>query len=235
MTTEESYPKLISLAVHELRTPASVVGGYLRMLQRDAETPLGERHRRMVDEAEKSWARLVALIAELNDISKLDDGLIALTSKPLDLFELIGNVAEGVHEAEDRDVRLKAQGKTVGAGMTGDIERLSTAFAAIFRAILREKPGPCTVIVDRRIVQKGATSSAVIVVADDPSVQTAYDASPGIFDEKRGGVGLSLPIARRVIEAHGGRLWSPGLVTDPGEGGDRAARGAALITFPLRG
>ena len=37
MTTEESYPKLISLAVHELRTPASVVGGYLRMLQRDTD------------------------------------------------------------------------------------------------------------------------------------------------------------------------------------------------------
>ena len=33
----EDYPTLISLAVHELRTPASVVGGYLRMLQRDTE------------------------------------------------------------------------------------------------------------------------------------------------------------------------------------------------------
>jgi len=44
MASEESYPKLISLAVHELRSPASVVSGYLRMLQRDTETPLSDRH-----------------------------------------------------------------------------------------------------------------------------------------------------------------------------------------------
>ena len=65
MATEESYPRLISLAVHELRSPAGVVSGYLRMLQRDTETPLSERHRKMVTEAEKSCARLVALITEL--------------------------------------------------------------------------------------------------------------------------------------------------------------------------
>jgi len=54
MAAEESYPKLISLAVHELRAPASVVGGYLRMLQRDTESPLTDRQRQIVDQAEKS-------------------------------------------------------------------------------------------------------------------------------------------------------------------------------------
>jgi len=38
-------PQLVSLAVHEFRTPASVVGGYLRMLQRDADPQLSERQR----------------------------------------------------------------------------------------------------------------------------------------------------------------------------------------------
>src|SRR3954470_6261837 len=73
MASEESYPKLISLAVHELRSPASVVVGYLRMLQRDDE-PLSDRQRKMVDEAEKSCARLVALIAALSEVGKIDDG-----------------------------------------------------------------------------------------------------------------------------------------------------------------
>src|SRR5262249_54075067 len=49
-TTVESCPDLLSLAVHEFRTPASVIGGYLRMLQRDVE-PLTPRQRKMVDEA----------------------------------------------------------------------------------------------------------------------------------------------------------------------------------------
>src|SRR5689334_9027221 len=85
-------PQLLSLAVHEFRTPASVVGGYLRMLQRDSDPPLSERQRRMVDEAEKSCARLVAIVAELSDIGKLDGGAMSLGRQPLDLFSLVGEV-----------------------------------------------------------------------------------------------------------------------------------------------
>src|SRR5215467_5459928 len=86
LAASEGYARLLSLAVHEFRTPASVVAGYLRMLQRDADTPLAPRHRKMVDEAEKSCARLVAIVAELSEISKLDAGLITLTSERFDVF-----------------------------------------------------------------------------------------------------------------------------------------------------
>src|SRR5580765_4675003 len=85
-SSETSYPQLLSLAVHEFRTPASVVGGYLRMLQRDSDAPLSERQRRMIDEAERSCQRLVALIAELSEIQKLDSELIELAQQAFDAF-----------------------------------------------------------------------------------------------------------------------------------------------------
>ena len=56
----KAYAQLLALAVHEFRTPVSVVGGYLRMLQRDSDSPLADRHRKMVEEAERSCARIVA-------------------------------------------------------------------------------------------------------------------------------------------------------------------------------
>src|SRR5579872_6564231 len=168
-----NYPELLSLAVHEFRTPASVVGGYLRMLQRDSEAPLSDRQRRMVDEAEKSCARLVALIAELSDVSKLDDGRVTLSRVRIDLFPLISEVAELVHEAEERDVRLKVEGPDDGAPIAGDAVRLRSAFGAIFRAILREKAGPCTVIAERRREQRDDQEWAVIVIAEASSVATA--------------------------------------------------------------
>src|SRR5262245_49815449 len=71
------YAQLISLAVHEFRTPASVVGGYLRMLERDTDPTLSERQRKMIEEAGRSCARIVALVAELSEISKLDAGTAA--------------------------------------------------------------------------------------------------------------------------------------------------------------
>src|SRR3982074_2313001 len=92
----ESYPQLLSLAVHEFRTPASVVGGYLRMLQRDGEPALSDRQRHMVDEAEKACARFVAIVGELSDIAKLDAGSLALARQPIDLFALVDEAASHV-------------------------------------------------------------------------------------------------------------------------------------------
>lgn len=229
--SEESYPKLLSLAVHELRTPASVVGGYLRMLQRDTDASLNARQRKMIDEAEKSCARLVQLVAELSEISKLDAGLITLAQQPLDIFGLVEEVAASVHEGADREVRLEVRGDSTGAPLSGDVDRLRTAFHSIFRAILREQPTAGIVVADRRLEKAGAVTSAVIVVTGSEHVHAAYSAPAGSFDEKRGGLGLALPIARRVIEAHGGRITSP---TEP-EGADSiSGRGTAIITLPLR-
>jgi signal transduction histidine kinase len=228
-TPVDSYPQLLSLAVHEFRTPASVVGGYLRMLQRDTESPLSERQRKMIDEAEKSYVRLVALIAELSELSKLDSGQVTFGRQPLDVFTVVAEVAELVHEAQERGVRLEVRGQKDGARITGDVPRLRTAFDAIFRAILREKAGPVTVIAERRVETREGCLSAVLVVAEEASVQAAYDRERGPFDEKRGGMGLALPLARRVIEGHGGQIWSPAAAGEF----DPLPHGSVIVALPI--
>ncbi len=223
-STAEEYPLLISLAVHELRTPASVVSGYLRMLQRDLD--LNDRQRKMVDEAERSCGRIVAILSELSDVGKLDSSAITLTRQPLDLFTVAADVAERVQEGKDRGVRLVVRGTACGASIVGDAPRLSTALDAIFRAILREKAGPSTVVADRRLERKGAAASAVLVVAAEDSVAAAYDAPRGVFDEHRGGLGLALPLARRVITGLGGAVWS---AAEP----EALARGSIIVRLPV--
>jgi two-component system OmpR family sensor kinase len=229
MTTPEDYPKLLSLAVHEFRTPASVVGGYLRMLRGGAAGPLSDPHLKMVEEAEKSCARIVALVAELSEVGKLDAGLITMARQPLNLFAVVQEVASGMHEAGERGVTLETRG-TAEALLVGDGDRLRSAFHAIFKAILREMPDSSNVVAERRVAVADGRSSAVVVIAEAGSVQTSYDAPRSVFDEKRGGLGLLLPLARRVIEAHGGQLWSP---RSASETDNRGARGAAIIALPL--
>jgi signal transduction histidine kinase len=224
----ENYPQLLSLAVHELRTPCSVVAGYLRLLQRDGGDPITDQQRKMMSEAEKSCARFIALIAELSDISKLDSGAIALAHQSIDIFTIVQELAEHVHEASDRKVRLTLKGEAAGAPATGDAVRLRAAFQAIFQAILREKLGPATVVAERRRVVQDGQLCAVVVVADESDVQAVYDSPPGAFDERRGGLGLALPLARRIIEGHGGRIWAP----SPNAGEDRV-RGSAVISLPI--
>src|SRR5262245_41596064 len=223
----DAYPRLLSLAVHEFRTPASVVGGYLRMLQRDAEAPLNARQRKMVDEAEKAVGRMVALINELSDVSKLDGGSAVFKDETFDIFELIGEVAKEMHEAVEREVHLQPTGAVTGAVMTGDRGRMAAALSAFFRAILREQPYAVTVAVERRIVVQGAARSASVMIAREDDVQQSYKSAAMRFDELRGGLGLALPVARRVVEHYGGRVWSPEL--PQGE----TTRQAIAITLPL--
>lgn len=224
------YARLLSLAVHEFRTPASVVGGYLRMLRRDTNSPLSDPQRKMVGEAEKSCARIVELINELGEVATLDGGTAAVTDAPFDLFGVILEVANGVREAADRGVRLEVRGDEAGAPMVGDLPRLRAALSALFRAVLREQPAACTVVVERRRRDAAPQSPAVIVVARDSDVQHAYAAAHLPFDEHRGGLGLALPIARRVVERHGGHVWTPA----PVDGDNIAGRSSIVISLPLR-
>lgn len=223
-STAENYPPLISLTVHEFRTPLGVVSGYLRMLQRDAG--LNERQRKMIDEAERSCARLADIVSELSDIGNIDSGAIALARKHVNLFALLSEVAEHVQEGRDREVRLVIRGTEDGASIVGDAPRLRNALDAILRTILRETAGPRTIVAERRLERSEGTTSAVIIVAPGESVSAAYEARPGVFDEKRGGLGLALPLARRVIVGHGGAVWS---AAEP----EALARGSIIVRMPV--
>lgn len=223
----QAYSQLLSLAVHEFRTPTSVVGGYLRMLQRDNDSSLTERQRKMIDDAARSCGRIGELINEMSEISKLDGGTAAAREETCDLFPLLEEVADGVVEGRDREVRLELRGETAGALMAGDLPRLRTAFSACFRAILREQPASSTVVVERRLPAATAGAHALIVVAAERDLEDVHNAAVEPFDEKRGGLGLALPLARRVFEHHGGRIWSPAV-----EGSAKAR--AVVVSIPLR-
>jgi signal transduction histidine kinase len=232
----QAYTELLSMIVHEFRTPMSVVGGYLRMVLRTSPDPLTPQQRKMLEQAAESCGRLSELTNVLSEIAKLDDGRITLAPAPMDLGTLLSDVAAHVHEAQERDVHLALRGDPGPAPMSGDPVRLRSAFHAVFRAILREKAGPATVVAERRHETVDGRRVETVIVADADSVQESYDRPRYVFNEKRGGVALELALARRVVEGHGGGIWAPAPVIPANEWGeekDPLTRGAAIIVLPL--
>jgi K+-sensing histidine kinase KdpD len=203
----EDEGRLLSFAVHELRTPMTVVAGYLRMVLKHYGESLGEGPRKLLQEADKSCGRLAGIVAELSDLAHLWDGRASLASEPIDFFALLAEVAEGVHEGRDRGVRLELGGPGGHATVFGDPPRLREALTAILTATLREyvEPGP---VLLRQFVERGdGVSHAVVRIGGDGGTLLAADAERWEpFNEYRGGLGFSLQLARVAIEHAGGTV-----------------------------
>jgi signal transduction histidine kinase len=215
------WPKLLSLAVHEFRTPITVVAGYIRMVLKERAGPISEQQRKLLEEAEKSCAKLSGLVAEMSDLSRLEAGDTPMNRASFDLAEVLRGVVASIPELPDRSVAVALEGMDGPLRMVGDAARVGTALTSLLTALRREIVNSDRMIV--RHIGSEKTATFAIGAPDQIGPLSSADASTlGRFDEWRGGSGLSLAIARRVIAQHGGALFSP-----PGNG-----KAAALMLLP---
>jgi signal transduction histidine kinase len=207
------WPRLLSLSVHEFRTPITVVAGYIRMLLKDRAGPLSDQQRRLLEEAEKSCTRLSGLVAEMSDLANLEAGTGALNRKTVDLRELLNETVDSLPDVPDRDVRVELSTNGPEALIAADPARLKTAFTSLLTALRRELVTSDKLFVQQQPRQEDGRTVSWIAFGDSSQIQRLADADPATletFNEWRGGCGLSLAIARRVIGAHDGRMWSAG-------------------------
>src|SRR3989442_1251396 len=104
-----AFPRALSLAVHEFRTPVTVVSGYLRMLLKEQGGPLTEKQRKMLEEAERSCGRIGALVAEMSELGKLEGGELAGARQAFDLAPLVAGLGAGMQGGDDPVVRRVAR------------------------------------------------------------------------------------------------------------------------------
>lgn len=218
------WPRLLSLSAHELRSPLSVVAGYIRMLLKGTAGPLADGQRRLLEEAEKSCGRLSTVLAEMSALAQLESGTAPFNRSAVNLRSILTDAVTALPDGEGRVVPIAI---TVDAGLTvhGDAVRLRTAFASILHALRRElvTSDQLEVRVDGH--EDDGRPALRITIGEPLRMAGLLQLAPSrlaTFDEWRGGNGLSLPNARRTIEAHGGRLCSPA----------EEGKGTAIVILP---
>jgi len=203
------WPKILSLSVHEFRTPMTVVSGYIRMLLKDRAGPLSDQQRNLLEQAEKACVRLTALLSEMSELSGLEGGTAPFNRHGTDLHKALRDAVSQLPPLPDREVPIDLQLVGDQAPIEADPVRLTNALTSIIRALQRELVSDAALVVRQRRTETGGYE---IHIGDDETL-ALFDAEEARapFDEWRGGSGLVLPVARRVIEAHGGRIWdAPG-------------------------
>ena len=205
------WPKVLSLTSHEFRTPLTVLGGYLRMLLKEQAGPVTAPQRRFLEEVEKSSGRLSALVAEISELSVLEDRTARFNTSDLDLRELLRELIEDLPSAE-RPVKVELDLATGSATIVADLTRLRKALTSVIFAICRELVKSDRTVIREMMRVVDAQKVHWIAISDESRIDELSNAQPSAlttFDEWRGGCGLSLLIARRIVNAHNGRIWSP--------------------------
>ena len=203
--TDPRWPKVLSLSVHEFRTPVTVVAGYIRMLLKDRAGALTDQQRRLLEEAEKSCGRLSALLAEVSELSNLEAGTAPMNKASIDVAVLVRNAVDALPPLPDRDVPITLDLGDAPVPFEGDSARLTQGFAAVIAALRRELIG------DEGLIVRGRSADgAYELLLGDPETIAALErepaGEPAVVDEWRGGVGLSLAVARRILNAHGATI-----------------------------
>jgi signal transduction histidine kinase len=206
------WPKVLSLTVHEFRTPMTVVAGYLHMLLKDRAGPVNDQQRRMLEEAEKSCTRLSSLLNEISELSALEAGTATFNLNDLDLRDVLAQSVDAVPPLPDREIKVELQSGDGAATVNGDATRLRAAMTSIIWALQRELVSSDRLILHQHVRPFNGQTVAWIAIGDAervPALARADASALTTFDEWRGGCGLSLAVARRIINAHGATIWSP--------------------------
>jgi two-component system CheB/CheR fusion protein len=181
----------------------TVISGYIRMLLKDRGGALTDQQRKLLEEAEKACARLSGLVSEVSELSNLEAGTLTFNRQQTDVRAAVRGAVENLPPLNDRDVRIELALAEGPLNVSGDPVRLTQAFGSVIGALRRELVGEDSLLLAERVDPGGYR-----LLIGDRDALNAMDSDDDVplFDEWRGGVGLTLPVARRIIEQHGGRI-----------------------------
>ena len=211
--------EFVSMVSHELRTPLTSIQGYAELLIEDEQ--IAEEQRESLTLVKKNSDRLLGLINDLLDLSRIEAGRVDLQRTSLDLARLILEVAGSLRpliEAKRQRLRLEL-GEALPA-VWADADRvtqiLTNLISNAHKYTLVE--GSITVAAQRDdgFVRVDVSDTGIGLSPEDQAQLftkffTAHHRSP----QAGGGTGLGLVITRSLVELHGGRIT---VSSAPGQG-----------------
>ena len=203
----DAQQRFVSDASHELRAPLTVIQGNLQFLHRRPGISAEERAE-VVAEAERETTRMSRLVAELLTLARSDAG-VAMRRDPIELEAVVLSAfQEARHLVRGQQLELE---QLEPARVEGDEDRLRQLLLILLDNALKYTPEGGKVSLGLR--RRGAQ---VELTVRDTGIGIAEAALPRVFERfyradpargrDPGGFGLGLPIARWIVEGHGGTI-----------------------------
>jgi len=211
-TLDATKDEFISMASHQLRTPLTSVKGYLSMVLEGDVGPINAQQRQMLEQSYNSSQRMVYLISDLLNLSRLNTGKFVIESTSVDLGEVVQAEVEQLTET------AKSRGLSLVYHRPNDFPRLMLDETKIHQVVMNlidnaiyYTPSGGTVTVDLT-----ETASAVEFRVTDTGIGVPKKVQHKLFSKfyragnaqaaRPDGTGLGLFMAKKVVAAQGGAI-----------------------------
>ena len=217
---DKAKSEFISIASHQLRTPLTAIKGLVSMALEGFWGPLNEEQKKHLKEVYNSGERLLKLIEDLLDVSRIESGKMEFEFQPVNLYNLTKEVAE--------ELKPQAKKKGLYLEVVPPKKKLPSVKAdpLKIRQVIQnliDNGIKYTLRGGVRIRFKKEKNKVIFSIADT-GMGIPKDTIPLLFEKfHRGkeairkhteGTGLGLYLCARLIEAHNGKIW----VESEGEG-----------------
>jgi histidine kinase len=216
--TEDMRRQLIGDVSHELRTPLTTIKGSMEGLLDGVLPPTPETYQNIYREAD----RLQRIVSDLQELSRVESNAVPLEMKPSQISSLIESVIQRMRpQFEEMGVSIIIEIPTSLPFVLIDEDRLAQVLINIIGNSLQYTPENGEVAI--RVKQSG---KFVEVSVQDDGIGIDVEHLPHLFtrfyrvdksrSRARGGSGIGLTIAKKLVEAHGGNIWAESAGVDKG-------------------
>jgi signal transduction histidine kinase len=204
---------------HELRTPLNAIIGFSEVLQEQMFGDLNERQLAYVNDVLEAGRHLLSLINDVLDLAKIEAGRMDLDLSQVAIRDVLRSAVSLYSERASREgVQLALATEPEEITITADERRIRQVVLNLVSNAVKFTPHDGRVDVSAR-VEDGHVEVAVA----DTGPGISPDDLETIFEEfeqttagkQVEGTGLGLPLSRKLVELHGGRLW---VESEPGKG-----------------
>lgn len=213
--------EFVSTVSHELRTPLSIFKNIISNALAGVMGRISPKLRENLVMADESISRLARIIDDFLNISKIESGKLKLNLEELDLSHLTNEVVNSMQPlAEERGIAMKSIAPGECVWVQVDYDRMVQVLTNLIGNALKfcDEEGHITVTTEDKgeEVKVSVTDDGPGITADaaqkvfDRFVQLKKNIGPGTH-----GTGLGLPIAKELVEMHGGKIW---VESNAGEG-----------------
>jgi PAS domain S-box-containing protein len=208
---DEMKNEFISIVSHELRTPLTAIKGFTDLILEGEVGEISESQREFLEIVQSNSDRLVALINDMLDISRIESGRIVLSLDDVHVASIVERTLTTLRPVfSEKGLNLQTEIDEELAPVVADEARLLQVLTNLISNACKYTPNGGWVT-----IRAEALDSQVAISVSDTGIGIPPDALPQVFSKfyrvdqaarEVGGTGLGLAITKSLVEMHGGRI-----------------------------